>query len=152
MLKRLVPDVESAIQPGKVSLVVTFSEAEIEAARRLRRSGLWWEPSVGHYVYDKTGFCKQASPFQENVYFILNYPYFMRAVGGVERFKEIMLWLPTWDDLRGVIHRFGVSDVDVACFLRERKAIESGQELLALYELVESCLVKAVTTPATPRD
>ena len=100
----------------------------------------------------RPGVCKQASPFQEKVYFILNYPYFMRAVGGVQRFKEIMLWLPTWDDLRGVLRDFGVSDVDVASFLRERKAIESGQERLALYELVESCLAKAATTPATPCD
>ena len=152
MLQRLVPDVETGIQPEDLSLLVTFSEAEIEAARRLRRSGLSWEPSAGHYVYDKTGVCKQASPFQEKVYFILNYPYFMRAVGGVQRFKGIMLWLPTWDDLRGVLRGFEVSDVDVASFLRERKAIESGQERLALYELAESCLAKAATTPATPCD
>ena len=129
-----------------------FSEAEIEAARRLRRSGLAWEPRAGHYVYDETGFCKQASPFQEKVYFILNYPYFMRAVGGVERFQEIMLWLPTWDDLREVLRDFGVSDVDVASFLTEQSAIESGQERLALYELVESCLSSGVTPPAIPCD
>ena len=129
-----------------------FSDLEIEAARRLRRRGLSWEPRAGHYVYDETGFCKQASPFQEKVYFILNYPYFMRAVGGVERFKEIMLWLPTWDDLREVLRDLGVSDSVVARFLRERKAIESGQERLALYELVEPRLSKAVTTPATSCD
>ena len=108
---------------------MTFSEAEIEAARRLRRSGLSWEPSAGHYVYDKTGFCKQASPFQEKVYFILNYPYFMRAVGGVQRFKGIMLWLPTWDDLRGVLRDFGVSDVDVASFLRSARQSNLGRSV-----------------------
>ena len=131
---------------------MNFGQAEIEAARRLRRSGLSWEPRAGHYVYDETGFCKQASPFQEKVYFILNYPYFMRAVGGVESFKEIMLWLPTWDDLREVLRDLGVSDADVARLLRKRKAIESAQERLALYELVESRLSKAVTTPATSCD
>ena len=129
-----------------------FSEPEIEAARRLRRSGLSWEPRAGHYVYDATGFCKQASPFQEKVYFILNYPYFMRAVAGVERFQEIMLWLPTWDDLREVLRDFGVSDVDVASFLVEQSAIESGQERLALYELVESFLSSGVTPPAITCD
>lgn len=132
--------------------MVYFSESEIEAARRLRRSGLSWEPRAGHYVYDETGFCKQASPFQEKVYFILNYPYFMRAVGGVERFQEIMLWLPTWDDLREVLRDFGVSDVDVASFLVEQSAIELGQERLALYELVEACLSSGVTPPAIPCD
>ncbi len=129
-----------------------FSEAEIEAARRLRRGGLRWEPQAGHYVYDETGFCKQASPFQEKVYFILNYPYFMKAVGGVDRFKDIMLWLPTWHDLRQVLRDFRVSDGDVASFLRERGAIESGQERLALYEWVESLLPDAQTPPTIPRD
>ena len=129
-----------------------FCEAEIEAARRLRRSGLSWKPRAGHYVYDETRFCKQASPFQEKVHFILNYPYFMRAVGVVERFQEIMLWLPTWDDLREVLPDFGVSDVDVASFVVEQSAIELGQERLALYELVESCLSCGVTPPAIPCD
>ncbi len=123
-----------------------FSEAEIEAARRLRRGGLSWEPRAGHYVYDETGFCKQSSPFQKQVYFILNYAYFMRAVGGVERFKELMLWLPTWADLRELLHDFEVSDVAVASFLAERRAIETGQEYLELCALVESCLAKQVTT------
>ncbi len=129
-----------------------FSEAEIEAAKRLRRSELPWEPRAGHYVYDETEFCKQTSPFQEKVYFILNRPYFMGAVGGVERFKEIILWLPTWDDLREFLRDYGVSDVDVASFLKERRAIESGQERLALCELVESCPSNAATPPAIPCD
>ncbi len=143
---------ESSTQREKMSIAVRFSEAEIEAARRLRRNGLSWTPRAGHYVYDETGFCKQASPFQEQVYFILNYPYFMRAVGGVQRFTEIMLWLPTWDDLREVLRDFGVSDLEVASFLRERRAIESGQERLALYEMVESCLSGEVAPPAFSRD
>ena len=125
-----------------------FSDAEIEAARRLRSGGLSWEPKAGHYVYDETGFCKQTSPFQERVYFILNYPYFIRTVGGVQRFKEIMLWLPTWDDLREILREFGVTDFDVACSLAEQKAIESGREREALYEMVETCLSKGVTPPA----
>ena len=140
------------IKPNKVSLLVHFSEAEIEAAKRLRGSGLAWEPRAGHYVYDETGFCKQTSPFQEKIYFILNRPYFMRAVGGVERFKEIMLWLPTWDDLREVLRDYGVSDMEVACLLKERRAIETGQERLALCELVEACLSNAATPPAIPCD
>lgn len=131
---------------------MNFSDMEIVVARQLRRHGLSWEPRAGHYVYDETGFCPQASPFQEKVYYILNYSYFMRAVGGVQRFKEIMLWLPTWDDLREIVRDLEVSDADVARFLRERQAIESGQERLALYELVDSCLSKAVMTPTISCD
>ncbi|OUT60885.1 MAG: hypothetical protein CBB71_06360 [Rhodopirellula sp. TMED11] len=129
-----------------------FSDLEIEAARRLRRGGLSWVPRAGNYVYDETGLCKQASPFQDKLYYILNDPYFTRAVGGVVRFKEIMLWLPTWDDLRGGLRGLGVYDADVARLLRERKAIKSGQERLALYELLESRLFNAFTTPATSCD
>ena len=68
-----------------------FREEEIILARRLRDRGLPWEPKPGHFVYDETGFCRQPSPFQEKVYFILNYDYFMKAVGGVDRFKSIMI-------------------------------------------------------------
>lgn len=122
-------------------LVVTsamYSDDEIEAARRLRRLGLNWEPRVGHYVLDETGICLKGSPFQDKVYFILNYDYFMQLCGGVVRCKEVMLWLPTWEDLRQVIQELGVCDSEVAAYLSDRHAVESGLERLALYELVES--------------
>ena len=135
-----------------MNLLVHFSETEIEAAKRLRRRGLSGKPIAGHYLYDESGICKQPSPFQEKVNFVLNHPYFMGAVGGVERFEEIMLWLATWDDLREVRRDYGASDVDVTSFLNERRAIESGQERLTLCELVESCLPKAATPPAIPCD
>lgn len=129
-----------------------FSEEEIQTARRLRDNGLAWEPQAGHYVYDETGFCKQTSPFQDKVYFILNYPYFMRAVGGVERFKEIMLWLPTWHDLRQMLRDLKVTDLQVAMYLKERKAIELGDERLALYELMGECLSKASVLKTTAHE
>jgi hypothetical protein len=113
-----------------------FSPQEIDMARELRRLGLPWEPRAGHYVYDETGFCGKGSPFQDGVYFILNYDYFMNRAGGVERFKEIMLWLPTWHDARNILLSFGVSDQEVATELREQRAIEDQRELLLLYELI----------------
>jgi hypothetical protein len=70
------------------------------------------------------------------VYFILNYDYFINQAGGVERFKEIMLWLPTWHDARKILQSFGVSDQEVATELWERCAIENQRELLVLYELI----------------
>ena len=109
-----------------------------------RRQGLPWEPKAGHYVYDLTGFCKQPSPFQEKVYFILNYNYFMKTVGGVEQFKEIMLWLPTWDDARQLLRRFEVSDQEILAYLNKHEAIERGTERIALYELISSQLTSGV--------
>ena len=117
-----------------------FSAAEITSARRLREAGLPWKPAAGHYVYDETGFCKQPSPFQDQVYYILNYDYFMKAVGGVERFKQIMLWLPTWHDARSLLRGYGVSDQQIADYLNERQAIATGTELLALYQRIETVL------------
>jgi hypothetical protein len=111
-------------------------------ARELRRLRLPWEPKAGHYVFDETGFCSRGSPFQHGVYFILNYDYFMNQVGGVERFKEIMLWLPTWHDARNILQSFGVSDQEVAAELRERRGIEYERELLVLYELIAEELTR----------
>ena len=90
-----------------------FTAEEIEMARQLRRLGLPWEPQPGHYVYDETAVCRKGSPFQDRVYFILNYDYFMNQVGGVDRFKQIMLWLPTWQDARYVLRSLGFSNPEV---------------------------------------
>ena len=115
-------------------------------ARQLRRSGLSWEPKAGHYVYDETQFCQQASPFQENVYFILNHPYFMKAAGGVEKFKEIMLWLPTWHDVRQLLWQFDITDQHVLETLTARNAIERGEELDALLDLLIDVLRQRQTS------
>jgi hypothetical protein len=115
-----------------------FTDEEITLARKLRDEGLPWEPAAGHYVYDETGFCKQSSPFQDGVYFILNYSYFMKAVGGVERFQEIMTWLPTWYDAREILRTYRVPDQQVREYLVNNQAIERGIERLSLYELIAS--------------
>lgn len=119
-----------------------FLDEEIALAKRLRELGLPWEPSVGNYVWDENNSCKQPSPFQTGVYFILNYAYFMRMVGGLERFKEIMIWLPTWSDLRSILREFGCKDEWVAKHIQESKAIESGKERVVLYELALAELKK----------
>jgi hypothetical protein len=119
---------------------VKFRPEEIEMARELVRLGLSWEPRAGHYVYDETGFCSKGSPFQDGVYFILNYEYFMRQAGGVERFKSMMTWLPTWQDAREILQTCGVSNEEVATELREQQAIENQQELLVLYRMIAARL------------
>jgi hypothetical protein len=115
---------------------VNFLPEEIEKARELRRLGLAWEPQAGHFVFDETGFCTKASPFQDGVYFILNYEYLMRQANGVERFKQVMVWLPTWHDAREILRTLGVSDAEVASELRARKSIENQRDLLGLYDIL----------------
>ena len=64
----------------------------------------------------------------------------MKAVGGVERFKEIMTWLPTWDDARHILRSLRVSDQQILDYLLEQHAIERGSERLALYEMIAAAL------------
>lgn len=119
-----------------------YTEEELGLARQLRSDGLEWVPQAGNYVYDETEFCKQTSPFQDRVYFILNYPYFMKAVGGVDRFKEMMTWLPTWEEAREILRALGVPDQEVFDNLAKKRAIENGSERLTLYRMIASSLSK----------
>lgn len=119
-----------------------FTQQQIDLAGEFKNLGLPWEPSVGNYVYDGTGSVKPSSPFQDGVYFLLNYDYFTQRLGGVVRFKELMTWLPTWDDARKILKSFGVADKDVQHELTEQNSIENGTELLALYKMIGDKLRK----------
>ncbi len=121
-----------------------FRETEIELARHLRDLGLQWQPKPGHFVFDETGLVDRPSPFQDHVYFILNFDYFMELAGGIERFKKIMTWLPAWCDARAVLQSLGVTDVQVGEVLHREHAIERRSELESLYQLIESTLRRRV--------
>lgn len=117
-----------------------FSDTEISLANELRRLNVPWTPSVGHYVLDETGVVQRGSPFQQGVYFVLNYDHFMSLAGGVDKFRETMLWLPTWEDCRAVLRDLKVPDNDVVSHLSAASAIENGNERIVLYELIRSTL------------
>ncbi len=130
-----------------------FSSQQIALAIQFKERGLAWEPTVGNYVYDATAAVKPTSPFQEHVYFLLNYDCFMDRVGGVERFKTIMTWLPTWSDAREILRSLVVSDKEVQDELVCSRALEDGSELLQLYELIAQHLSKlheSVNSPTIP--
>lgn len=126
-----------------------FSSTHLELAGRFKQLGLPWEPSVGNYVYDAGGAVKATSPFQHGVYFLLNYDCFMQKVGGVDRFKEIMTWLPTWDDARQILRLLQVPDPSIQRELVDTTAFERGVELQVLYELIALELER---TMASSRD
>ncbi len=77
-----------------------FSDAQVELGCRMKDAGLGWRPQVGHYVFDRGKVCKRGSPFQDGVYFILDYACFCRHVGGAEILEREMVWLHTWYDCR----------------------------------------------------
>lgn len=120
--------------------LMKFSDEEIEMAKQLRGLKLPWTPSVGHYVWDEHGIVDRGSPFQSGVYFILNYDHFMAMAGGVDRFRETMLWLPTWEDCRAVLRDLNVPDNSVAKELASAAAIPSGRERITLYAMIRSTL------------
>lgn len=136
----------SNFQHAEARCATRFTDEQICQAKRLKGLGLPWIPEAGHFVLDPLGFCPQPSPFQDRVYFILNYDYFMKKVGGVDRFKEIMVWLPTWYDARQLLRLFDVPDSDVARHLAEQKSIEYGDELSALLELLTDVLRQRQTS------
>ena len=123
-----------------------FADEQIRQAKRLKTLGVPWIPQAGHFILDPTGFCPQPSPFQDGVYFILNYDYFMKKVGGVDRFKEIMIWLPTWYDARELLRQFDVPDTDVADHLAKQNSIERGDELTALLDMLIDVLRQRQTS------
>ena len=124
-----------------------FSTQLLNLAAEFKRLGLPWEPSVGNYVYDAAGAVTQSSPFQDRVYFLLNYDCFMQKVGGLARFKEIMTWLPTWSDARAILQAFGVANAEVSATLIRTDAINTDTELLVLYEMIAEQLRRKHAAP-----
>jgi hypothetical protein len=116
-----------------------FCSEEIKLAGAMKARGLRWEPRVGNYVYDMTRIVKKPSPFQDGVFFVLNYSYFMELVGGQDQFKQMMVWLPTWEDCREIVRSFDVSDEFLDGLIRG-KAFEDGVERLAAYKFIVSVL------------
>jgi hypothetical protein len=119
-----------------------FTQRQIEQAKSFKEMGLAWEPRAGHFVYDETDFCRRASPFQKRVFFILNYDFFIERVGGLQRFKEIMTWLPTWDDSRQILRELGVGNDELAVRLAAERSVECDDELSTLYDMIEDELVR----------
>lgn len=90
----------------------------------------------GQFVLDGSGLIQRESPFQPGVYFVLNYEYFMKIAGGVDRFREIMLWLPTWEQCRLAIREMGLDDGKVEQHLSDFGGLADGNERTRLYELL----------------
>jgi hypothetical protein len=128
-----------------------FTPQQIELAVEMKKMGLPWEPAVGDYVYDEAGHMKTTSPFQDRVYFLLNYDCFMDRVGGVERFKAIMTWLPTWWNAREILQSLRVPDKEVQERLVRSQALEQRSELLQLYVLIAQSLSMHQQTDRSPR-
>lgn len=120
-----------------------FKPEEIELAQTLKRQGLSWTPSVGHFVWDQNGLIEAESPFHDRVFFILDLKHFLRRSGTIDSLAEQCCWLPTWFDARQCLKLEGVSDTEVAERITNGQAISTDSELLTLYRMIQETLDKS---------
>lgn len=116
--------------------VMQFTEREIELAVELKNQGLAWEPQPGNYIFDMTHALVPGSPFQDQVYFILDLDCFLRVVGGLEPFKRLMVWVPIWEECRDIMQSFAISDELLEAEIYGSRAIEAQAELVRVYRVI----------------
>lgn len=115
----------------------TFSSDEIELARQLQpRLKDFWHPAAGHFVFDPDRIVQKSSPFQSQVFFVLNYSYFMTLVGGVDEFRRRMVWLPSWQQARQLADQVGIEHDAIIERCLNPETIAAGDERLSLYRLL----------------
>ena len=91
-----------------------FSNEQIALACQLKDAGLAWTPGVGQYAYDREERIHPGSPFQDRVYFFLEFPCFIDYFGGLQALHDSMVWLPTFEQATQLI-RDKQGDVTAAC-------------------------------------
>lgn len=117
-----------------------FTKEQIRLASNLKKIGLGWKPQVGHYAFDCQQKIKPGSPFQDGVYFFLNFPCFVDYFGGIDNLHDSMVWLPTWEQATTLIHAHGGALGELADGVVGH--LEEGVELDFAYGMIER-LVKS---------
>ncbi|MGD9333305.1 MAG: hypothetical protein PVJ53_18460 [Desulfobacterales bacterium] len=87
---------------------IPFDEDICELAQRLKKNGLPWQPHVGCFVWDAQNRIRPASPFPNQIYFILSLPRFVDLFGSREAIREKLVWLPTWHQARLLCQQYGL--------------------------------------------
>ena len=126
---------------------VPFQKAHLELARKLKQRGLGWRPHVGCFVWDAQGRIKADSPFPLRIYFILSLPRFIDIFGNMEKVAEELVWLPTWHQARLTAARLGARPQELSRIWSQAAERPPGEELMALYRLIESLLSSGRPTP-----
>jgi len=121
---------------GKDLEPIPFSPEHCALAKQLKEKGLDWDPHVGCFVWDETGFIEVSSPFPNRIYFILNLNHFLRIFETIENMKDRLVWLPTWHQAKRICKKLGISQTEIQAALCSTKADEIGTDMMALYELI----------------
>lgn len=111
-----------------------FTRQQIEWAIELKKLDIPWKPGVGHYAYDVHGVIDPGSPFQDAVYFFLNYPCFVDYFGSERNLVEKMAWLPTLEQALLIADQYHVPYERVEQTLVT--GIRRSDELTELYQLL----------------
>jgi hypothetical protein len=122
---------------------INFDESALLMAQKMKRWGLPWEPHVGCFTWDAQKLIQPASPFPNNVYFILSLPRFIDIFGSIGEIREKLTWVPTWHQARLLCRQLGIADEAVTTLWRKKTPLTPGEEILAMYELLCAALKSA---------
>jgi hypothetical protein len=89
---------------------------------------------VGCFVWDPQEAIQPASPFPNQVYFILSLPRFLDIFGTAEAMQDKLVWLPTWHQACLLCSRYGVDPTDAG------RASSPTDALRSLYQLLLGAL------------
>jgi hypothetical protein len=119
---------------------IPFNPVIVKAAQRLKELGLPWTPHVGCFVWDAENRIDVASPFPENIYFILSMPRFLSILGNVETMQQELVWLPTWHQARLLMDQLGIGTEALGAIFPGDSAVTPDDEMLAVYSILARAL------------
>ena len=117
---------------------IPFSEDVCRAAKSLKQKGLDWNPHVGCFVWDENNSIEVASPFPNQIYFILNLGHFLKIFDTIENMKEKLVWIPTLHQAKQICKRLNISQKVIFEMIQKDKHDQINTELLSLYNLISN--------------
>ena len=121
---------------------IPFDNRICQSARKMKISGLKWQPHVGCFVWDPENCIKQDSPFPNRIYFILSIPRFLDIFGDIDTMVEKLVWIPTWHQARQVYSGLNLPDNEIARLFYGNEGQAAGAELLKIYDAIIVALDK----------
>lgn len=113
-----------------------FTKEHIELAQKLKDSGLEWTPQTGCYVTDINDQIKTSSPFDHDIYYVLDLDYFLRTFGSEEKMKASLTWLPTFLEALQICTIRGMTLPQLQENGINLSNVDPGSELLKLYKIL----------------
>jgi hypothetical protein len=81
-----------------------YNQEICQLALEPKKRGLDWHPHVGCIVWNPEETIPVPSPFPHRIYFILNLNHFLKIFESIEKMKERLVWIPSWEQARHLCH------------------------------------------------